>query len=167
MTKRLVIIFALLNSFTACQEIKEPWKWDNEQLRPVIIIQEHDGLRYSDPDTMTSGEIFSAKLYRQYQQLKDSIGNDMIKELKGYFFQVKLKEDTDPIYVKHWTSMNAYILTKSDTAYIEIPIDSVMKVSDKKVRWQAGYRNIYYPDESDTTYTIAGEWVLIDSLYSD
>ena len=71
MTKRLVIIFALLNSFTACQEIKEPWKWDNEQLRPVIIIQGHDSLRYSDPDTMTSGEIFSAKLYPLYQQLND------------------------------------------------------------------------------------------------
>ena len=167
MTKRLITVLALLNGFTACQESKEPWKWDHEQLRPVIIIQGHDSIRYSDPDTLISGEVFSAKLYRQYQQLKDSVGNDMIKKLEGYFFQVKLKEDTDPVYTKHWTSMNSFIITRDDTAYIEIPVDSVIKHADRRVKWQAGYRNIYYLNESDTTYTIAGEWVLVDSLYSD
>ena len=57
--------------------------------------------------------------------------------------------------------MNANMRQVGDTVFIDIPIDSVIKYADDKIRWQAGYEVIFQSD-ADTTYWIGGTWTLLE-----
>jgi hypothetical protein len=98
----------------------------------------------------------------KFHYVSDSNGVNMIKDVKRNFFQILMKYDLDSLYVKSWTNMAQYISQNGDTAFISIPMDSVMKFSDQKVRWKSGYRLIFYKGNADTTYTIGGTCSLID-----
>ena len=128
-----------------------------------IMIEDGDNGDYSRIDTLRTGEFFKAKLFRQFSNVPDSNGKDMIKEFKGYHFKLLMKDDLDPLYEKSWTRMNRYIIQVNDTAYLNIPVDSIIKYADNKVKWDAGYRCVFYKENCDVGYTISGTWFLVDT----
>jgi hypothetical protein len=140
---------------------KEKWKWDSQVYQPLLLRENDTAYDLNTADTLKAGEYFKAKLFKQFQNLRDSNGMEMIKEFKGYSFKILFKNDRDPAYTKSWTSMQSYVTQVNDTAFINIPIDSITKYSDKDVRWAAGYRLIFHKDNADTTYSIGGIWHLI------
>jgi len=72
-----------------------------------------------------------------------------------------MDNDLDPNRLRSWTKMNKYMRQDGDTAFIDIPVDSVIKYADETIRWKAEYRVIFNGDE-DTTYSIGGTWTFLE-----
>jgi hypothetical protein len=139
-------------------EKRNEWYWDAQIFNPYFF-KEGEGQLYSGSDTLRRGERFRARLYKGFTDFKDSIGDNLIKEFKGYFVEIAVDTSRRPGIGYGFKRINNFIHLKEDTAFVDIPTDSLFKYNVAILNWRAGYR-VIFTDNSDTTYMVGGKWIL-------
>lgn len=154
--KPALSISLVLVVLSSCQFKDEQtnWKWDSNAFTPSLIT-ETDTTNYWGTDTLYAGDAFKAKLFRKFKTVRDS-ANQI--DFKGYVFKVKKKMNSSWAYDSSWSSMSTYMKVRNDTAYLDIPVDSLLTNADSTIAWYAGYTVTFHQNGTDTLYAISGTW---------
>jgi hypothetical protein len=160
----LIILYALF--FICCKQNSEDKDADKERtllkLRTLDCYFEVDGVPIvpGSVDSLKPHSIFRAKLTRNFPETKDSLGNKLWNDFKGYFFEVSADTGKNWKVKYPFKKMNRYLSTRNDTAYIEIPTDTLYKFGYDSIVWTAGF-NIISTENTNDGYFTEGKWILL------
>ena len=161
----MIIVYSLI--FISCKqnsedndEAKERWLL---KLRTLDCYLEVDGVPFvsGSVDSLKPHSVFRAKLTRKFPGTKDSLGNKLWNDFKGYYFEVSADTGKNWKVKYPFKKMNKYLLTRNDTAFIEIPTDTLYKFGYDSIVWNAGF-NIISTENTSEGYFTEGKWILLE-----
>ncbi|HYF68936.1 MAG TPA: hypothetical protein VD884_12420 [Ohtaekwangia sp.] len=132
------------------------------KLRSLIPYFEVEGISMDAGriDSLKPHSLFRAKLSRRFLGTKDSLGNNLLNDFKGYYFEISADTARNWKVTYPFKKMSKFVTTRNDTAYIEIPTDTLYRYGYDSLLWNAGFYIISTENTNEWHY-LGGKWILL------